>query len=51
MLLPIFLPKMLLGTLILWFEMTPQLSFKPDYVMMLLIHDASFCFDVEKKRI
>ena len=49
MLFPIFLPEMLLGTLTFWFGMTPLLSFKPDYVLMLLIHNASFCFDVKKK--
>ena len=28
----------------------PLLSFKPDYVLMLLIHNVSFCFDVKKKK-
>ena len=49
MLLPIFLPEMLLGTLTLWFRMTPLLSFIPVYVLILLILNASFCFDVKKK--
>ena len=50
MLLPIFLPEMLLGTLTLWFGMTPLLSFIPVYILMLLILNASFCFDVKKKK-
>ena len=29
----------------------PLLSFKPDYVLMLLIHNASFYFDIKKKRL
>ena len=28
----------------------PLLSFKPNYVLMLLIHNVSFCFDVKKKK-
>ena len=51
MLLPIFLSEMLLGTLTLWFGMIPLLSFIPVYVLMLLILNASFYFDVKKKKL
>ena len=51
MLLPIFLPEMLSDMLALWFGMTlPLLSFKPDYVLMLLIHIVIFRLDIKKKK-
>ena len=49
MLLPIFLPEMLSDMLALWFGMTPLMSSKPNYVLMLLIHNA-ILYQKKKKR-